>query len=108
MTITEKILAAHAGLDVVRPGQIIKAKVDFALANDITAPLAIKAFKSAGGKKVFDKDKIALILDHFTPNKDIPSAIQCQKVREFAYQQNITHFYDVGQVGIEHVLLPEK
>ncbi len=108
MTITEKILAAHAGLDVVRPGQIIKAKVDFALANDITAPLAIKAFKSAGGKKVFDKDKIALILDHFTPNKDISSAIQCQKVREFAYQQNITHFYDVGQVGIEHVLLPEK
>ena len=108
MTITEKILAAHAGLDVVRPGQIIKAKVDFALANDITAPLAIKAFKSAGGKKVFDKDKIALILDHFTPNKDIPSAIQCQKVREFAYQQNITHFYDVGQVGIEHVFLPEK
>ena len=108
MTITEKILAAHAGLDVVRRGQIIKAKVDFALANDITAPLAIKAFKSAGGKKVFDKDKIALILDHFTPNKDIPSAIQCQKVREFAYQQNITHFYDVGQVGIEHVLLPEK
>jgi len=108
MTITEKILAVHAGLDVVRPGQIIKAKVDFALANDITAPLAIKAFKSAGGKKVFDKDKIALILDHFTPNKDIPSAIQCQKVREFAYQQNITHFYDVGQVGIEHVLLPEK
>ena len=108
MTITEKILAAHAGLDVVKPGQIIKAKVDFALANDITAPLAIKAFKAAGGKKVFDKDKIALILDHFTPNKDIPSAIQCQKVREFAYQQNITHFYDVGQVGIEHVLLPEK
>jgi len=108
MTITEKILAAHAGLDVVRPGQIIKAKVDFALANDITAPLAIKAFKAAGGKKVFNKDRIALILDHFTPNKDIPSAIQCQEVREFAYEQNITHFYDVGQVGIEHVFLPEK
>jgi len=108
MTITEKILAVHAGLDVVKPGQIIKAKVDFALANDITAPLAIKAFKAAGGKKVFDKDKIALILDHFTPNKDIPSAVQCQEVREFAYEQNITHFYDVGQVGIEHVFLPEK
>lgn len=108
MTITEKILAVHAGLDVVKPGQIIKAKVDFALANDITAPLAIKAFKAAGGKKVFDKDRIALILDHFTPNKDIPSAIQCQEVREFAYEQNITHFYDVGQVGIEHVFLPEK
>lgn len=108
MTITEKILAAHAGLDVVKPGQIIKAKVDFALANDITAPLAIKAFKAAGGKKVFNKDRIALILDHFTPNKDIPSAIQCQEVREFAYEQNITHFYDVGQVGIEHVFLPEK
>jgi len=108
MTITEKILAAHADLDVVKPGQLIKARVDMALANDITAPLAIKAFKSASGKKVFAQDKICLILDHFTPNKDIPSAIQCQEVRKFAYEQGIINFYDVGSVGIEHVLLPEQ
>ena len=108
MTITEKILAAHAGLDEVKPGELIKAKVDMALANDITAPLAIKAFNAARGKQVFAKDKIALVLDHFTPNKDIPSAIQCQEVRKFAKEQGIVHFYDVGEVGIEHVLLPEK
>ncbi len=108
MTMTEKILAAHAGLEQVKPGQLIKAKVDMALANDITAPLAIKAFKAADGKKVFDKERIALVLDHFTPNKDIPSAIQCQEVRLFARQQEIVHFYDVGEVGIEHVILPEK
>ncbi len=108
MTITEKILAAHAGLNEVKPGELIKAKVDMALANDITAPLAIKAFKTAKGKQVFAKDKIALVLDHFTPNKDIPSAIQCQEVRKFAKEQGIVHFYDVGEVGIEHVLLPEK
>jgi 3-isopropylmalate/(R)-2-methylmalate dehydratase large subunit len=108
MTITEKILAAHAGLDEVKPGELIKAKVDMALANDITAPLAIKAFNAARGKQVFAKDKVALVLDHFTPNKDIPSAIQCQEVRKFAKEQGIVHFYDVGEVGIEHVLLPEK
>ncbi|MCD6320586.1 MAG: 3-isopropylmalate dehydratase large subunit [Candidatus Desulfofervidaceae bacterium] len=108
MTITEKILAAHADLDMVKPGQLIKARVDMALANDITAPLAIKAFKSAGGEKVFAQDKISLVLDHFTPNKDIPSAIQCQEVRKFAYEQDIINFYDVGSVGIEHVLLPEQ
>jgi len=108
MTITEKILAAHAGLEIVKPGQLIKVKVDFALANDITAPLAIKAFKAAGGERVFDPERIALILDHFTPNKDIPSAIQCQKVREFAKAQGIKYFYDVGEMGIEHVLLPEE
>lgn len=107
-TITEKILAAHADLDKITPGDLIKVKVDLALANDITAPLAILAFKEAGGKKVFDKDKVALVLDHFTPNKDIPSAIQCQKVREFALEQEISHFYDVGEMGIEHVLLPEE
>ncbi len=108
LTITEKILAAHAGLDKVIPGELIKVNVDLALANDITAPLAISAFNEAGGKRVFDKDKIALVLDHFTPNKDIPSAIQCQKVRRFALEQEISHFYDVGEVGIEHVLLPEN
>lgn len=107
-TITEKILAAHADLDKVTPRELIKARVDLALANDITAPLAISAFKEASGKRVFDKDKIALILDHFTPNKDIPSAIQCQKVRKFALEQEIFYFYDVGEVGIEHVLLPEE
>ncbi|MDL1970551.1 MAG: 3-isopropylmalate dehydratase large subunit [Candidatus Desulfofervidaceae bacterium] len=93
---------------MVKPGQLIKARVDMALANDITAPLAIKAFKSAGGEKVFAQDKISLVLDHFTPNKDIPSAIQCQEVRKFAYEQDIINFYDVGSVGIEHVLLPEQ
>ncbi|MCD6255159.1 MAG: 3-isopropylmalate dehydratase large subunit [Deltaproteobacteria bacterium] len=108
LTITEKILAEHAGLDKVTPGQLIKVRVDLALANDITAPLAISAFHKAGGKRVFDKEKVALILDHFTPNKDIPSAIQCQKVRKFALEQGIPHFYDVGEVGIEHVLLPEE
>lgn len=108
LTITEKILAVHADLDKVTPRELIKVRVDLALANDITAPLAISAFKEASGKRVFDKDKIALILDHFTPNKDIPSAIQCQKVRKFALEQEISHFYDVGEVGIEHVLLPEE
>ncbi len=108
LTITEKILAVHADLDKVTPRELIKVRVDLALANDITAPLAISAFKEASGKRVFDKDKIALILDHFTPNKDIPSAIQCQKVRKFALEQEIFHFYDVGEVGIEHVLLPEE
>ncbi|KPJ65160.1 MAG: 3-isopropylmalate dehydratase large subunit [Syntrophobacter sp. DG_60] len=108
LTITEKILAAHADLDKVTPRELIKVRVDLALANDITAPLAISAFKEASGKRVFDKDKIALILDHFTPNKDILSAIQCQKVRKFALEQEIFHFYDVGEVGIEHVLLPEE
>lgn len=108
LTITEKILAAHADLDKVTPRELIKVRVDLALANDITAPLAISAFKEAGGKGVFDKDKIVLVLDHFTPNKDIPSAIQCQKVRKFALEQEIFHFYDVGEVGIEHVLLPEE
>jgi 3-isopropylmalate/(R)-2-methylmalate dehydratase large subunit len=108
MTITEKILAVHADVDMVKPGEFIKVKVDLALANDITAPLAISAFKAAGGKKPFNKERIALVLDHFTPNKDISSAIQCQKVRQFAYEQGITHFYDVGEMGIEHVLLPEE
>lgn len=108
LTITEKILAAHADLDKVTPRELIKVRVDLALANDITAPLAISAFKEASGREVFDKDKVALILDHFTPNKDIPSAIQCQKVRKFALEQEISHFYDVGEVGIEHVLLPEE
>lgn len=107
-TITEKILMAHTGLKEITPGQLINARVDIALGNDITAPIAIKEFRAAGGKKVFDQDKVALVLDHFTPNKDISSAQQCKTVREFAVEQNITHFYEGGQVGVEHALLPEK
>jgi len=107
-TITEKILMAHTDLKEISAGQLINAKVDMALGNDITAPIAIKEFKKAQGKKVFDKDKIALVLDHFTPNKDISSAQQCKFIREFASEQQITHFYEGGQVGVEHALLPEK
>ena len=107
-TITEKILMAHTDLKEISAGQLINAKVDIALGNDITAPIAIKEFKKAQGEKVFDKDKIALVLDHFTPNKDISSAQQCKFIREFANEQQITHFYEGGQVGVEHALLPEK
>jgi len=107
-TITEKILMAHTGLKKIIAGQLINARVDIALGNDVTAPIAINEFKKAGGKKVFNKDKVALVLDHFTPNKDINSAQQCKAVREFAKKQKITHFYEGGQVGIEHALLPEQ
>jgi 3-isopropylmalate/(R)-2-methylmalate dehydratase large subunit len=108
MTITEKILARHADMDDVCPGMLISARVDMALGNDITAPIAIDAFKKTGGVHVFDRDKVALIPDHFTPNKDIDSAQQCKIVRAFAKEQGITHYYEVGEVGIEHALLPEK
>ncbi len=108
MTITEKILAEHADLKEVAPGQIINAKVDVALGNDITAPLAIEAFREVGGKRVFDRDKVILVPDHFTPNKDIQSAEQCRLVREFAQEQGLSHYFEVGRMGIEHVLLPEK
>ena len=107
-TITEKILMAHTGLSEISAGQLINARVDIALGNDITAPIAIREFREAGGKKVFDRDKVALVLDHFTPNKDISSAQQCKTVREFAVEYGITHFYEGGQVGVEHALLPEK
>ncbi len=107
-TITEKILMAHTDLKEIAPGQLINARVDIALGNDITAPIAIREFRAAGGKKVFDKDKVALVLDHFTPNKDISSAQQCKAVREFAVEHGITHFFEGGQVGVEHALLPEK
>jgi 3-isopropylmalate/(R)-2-methylmalate dehydratase large subunit len=99
---------AHTDLKEISPGQLINAKVDIALGNDITAPIAIREFRAAGGKKVFDKDKVALVLDHFTPNKDINSAQQCKLVREFAMEHGVTHFYEGGQVGVEHALLPEK
>jgi 3-isopropylmalate/(R)-2-methylmalate dehydratase large subunit len=108
MTITEKILADHCGLTEVRPGQLINAQVDIALGNDITAPIAIEEFKKAGAKRVFDRDRVVLIPDHFTPNKDISSAEQCKILREFARAQEITHYYELGEVGIEHALLPEK
>ena len=107
-TITEKILMAHTGLKKIVAGQLINARVDIALGNDVTAPIAINEFKKAGGKKVFNKDKVALVLDHFTPNKDINSAQQCKAVREFAKTQKITHFYEGGLVGVEHALLPEQ
>ena len=99
---------AHTDLKDIATGQLINARVDIALGNDITAPIAIREFRAAGGKKVFDKDKVALVLDHFTPNKDINSAQQCKTVREFAVEHGVTHFYEGGQVGVEHALLPEK
>ncbi len=108
MTITEKILARHANRDHVSPGDLIEVNVDLALANDITAPLAIKVFEEIGARRVFDHHKIALIPDHFVPNKDIESAEQAKAMREFSTQHQIEHYYEVGRSGIEHVLLPEK
>ncbi|MBD5558777.1 MAG: 3-isopropylmalate dehydratase large subunit [Clostridia bacterium] len=107
MTMTQKILAEHAGLEKVYPGQLISTTVDMVLANDITAPVAIREFNRTG-RPVFDNEKIALVLDHFTPNKDIKAAEQSKLVRDFARQHDIVNFYDVGQMGIEHALLPEK
>ena len=107
MTITEKILAAHAGEGSVSPGDLLMVRVDLALANDITAPLAIDVFSEAGARGVFDKKKIVLVNDHFTPNKDIKSANQCKLVKDFASEMGIVHFYDGGDVGVEHALLPE-
>lgn len=108
MTIVEKILAAHAGRESVSPGDMIMASVDIALGNDITAPIAIKEFRAIGATKVFDRDRVILIADHFTPNKDIKSAEQSKILRDFAREQQLTHYYDVGRCGIEHALLPEK
>ncbi|MBQ3088162.1 MAG: 3-isopropylmalate dehydratase large subunit [Clostridia bacterium] len=108
MTMTQKILAAHAGLESVEAGQLIKVKLNLVLGNDITSPVAINEFKKAGFEKVFDNEKIALVMDHFVPNKDIKAAEQAKQCRTFANEQNITHFYDAGDMGIEHALLPEK
>lgn len=108
MTITEKILASHAGRDRVSTGEIIEVGVDFALANDITAPMAIRVFEELGAKDVFDPDRIALVPDHFVPNKDIPSAEQAKIMRDFARRHSITHYFELGESGIEHVILPEK
>jgi 3-isopropylmalate/(R)-2-methylmalate dehydratase large subunit len=108
MTMSQKILAAHAGLPYVEPGQLIMAKLDMVLGNDITSPVAINEFEKAGFSSVFDREKISLVLDHFVPNKDIKAAQQCKQVRTFAGKYDVKNFFDVGEMGIEHALLPEK
>lgn len=108
MTITEKILAAHVGCESVHPGELIEAKVDVVLGNDITAPIAISEFRKAGVTKVFDPERVVLVPDHYAPNKDIKSAEQCKILREFAREQGISHFFEVGRMGVEHALLPEQ
>lgn len=108
MTMTQKILADHAGLDSVVPGQLIEAKLDMVLGNDVTSPVAINEMGKFGKDSIFDKTRISLVMDHFTPNKDIQSAENCKQVREFAKKHSILHYYDVGNMGIEHALLPEK
>ncbi|MBO5287562.1 MAG: 3-isopropylmalate dehydratase large subunit [Clostridia bacterium] len=108
MTMTQKILAAHAGLEKVEAGQLILVNLDRVLGNDITSPVAIKEFNKIGVDKVYDKEKVTMVMDHFAPNKDIKAAVQCKMCREFCMDKDITHFYDVGRMGIEHALLPEK
>jgi 3-isopropylmalate/(R)-2-methylmalate dehydratase large subunit len=108
MTLTEKILAKHAGCPSVSPGQLILARVDLALGNDVTSPIAIQAFRAAGAREVFRRDRVALVADHFAPNKDIKSAEQIKVMREFAREHGIGNYYEVGRMGIEHVLLPDE
>ena len=108
MTVAEKILAAHAGLDEVKPGQLVECDLDIVLANDITAPIAIDVFRELGATEVFDRDRICLVPDHYAPNKDIKSAEQTKKMRDFAHEQHVTHYYEQGCAGIEHALLPER
>lgn len=108
MTMTQKILAAHAGVDSVSAGQLIEVNLDLVMGNDVTSPVAIHEMESKGFSSVFDKNKIALVMDHFTPNKDIKSAENCKQVRTFAKEYGIKHFFDVGRMGIEHALLPEQ
>lgn len=108
MTITEKILAAHSGKKEVSPGELINAKVDLVLANDITAPIAITEFKKTGAKGVFNKDRVALIPDHFAPQKDIKAAEQCKLLREFSKEYDLGLYFEVGRMGVEHALLPEQ
>ena len=107
-TIVEKILSAHTNTDKFRIGDIIKARVDFAFANDITAPIALKYFKESGARQVFDKKRVGLIPDHFAPNKDIKSAEQCKLLKEFAQEYEIENYFEIGKMGVEHALLPEK
>ena len=108
MTMTQKILAAHAGLEKVEAGQLILVDLDRVLGNDITSPVAIREFNNMGKEGVYDKDKVTMVMDHFAPNKDIKAAEQCKMCRNFCNEKEVTHFYDVGQMGIEHALLPEK
>lgn len=108
MTMTQKILAAHAGLEEVHAGQLIRTRLDLVLGNDITSPVAINEFEKAGFEQVFDKSKIAMVMDHFTPNKDIKAATQCKQCRTFARRFDLENYFDVGDVGIEHALLPEQ
>ena len=108
MTMTQKILAAHAGLEKVEAGQLILVNLDRVLGNDITSPVAIKEFERIGATEVYDKDKVTMVMDHFAPNKDIKAAVQCKTCRDFCDKHQVTHFYDVGRMGIEHALLPEK
>ena len=108
MTMSQKIIAEHAGLDEVKAGQLVMAKLDMVLGNDITSPVAIGEFEKAEFNSVFDRTKISMVMDHFTPNKDIKAAEQCKRCREFAHKYGIVNFYDVGEMGIEHCLLPEK
>ena len=108
MTMTQKILAAHAGLEQVEAGQLILVDLDRVLGNDITSPVAIREFEKIGAKEVYDKDKVTMVMDHFAPNKDIKAAAQCKMCRDFCDKHEVTHFYDVGRMGIEHALLPEK
>ena len=108
MTMTQKILAAHAGLPEVKAGQLIRARLDMVLGNDITSPVAIREFEAQGFTEVFDKSRISMVMDHFTPNKDIKAAEQCLQCRTFARRFDLDNFYDVGQMGVEHALLPEK
>ena len=108
MTMTQKILAAHAGLSEVTPGQLIEANLDLTLANDVTAPMAIRIMRERGLDRVFDRSRVCLVLDHFTPNKDIKSAEQCKLCRDFALSHELENFFDVGAMGVEHALLPEK
>lgn len=108
MTMTQKILAKHAGLESVTAGQLVLVNLDRVLGNDITSPVAIREFNKMGVSGVFDKDKVTMVMDHFAPNKDIKAAEQCKMCRDFCADKEVTHFYDVGQMGIEHALLPEK
>ena len=108
MTMTQKILAAHAGLDKVEAGELILVNLDRVLGNDITSPVAIREFDKLGFDKVYDTEKVTMVMDHFAPNKDIKAAIQCKMCRDFCGEKNVTHFYDVGKMGVEHALLPEK
>ncbi len=108
MTMTQKILAAHAGLNEVKAGQLVLVNLDRVLGNDITSPVAIREFDRMGFEGVYDKDKVTMVMDHFAPNKDIKAAVQCKMCRDFCNEKEVTHFYDVGRMGIEHALLPEK